>query len=890
MAQHAEARGSRRRLLGVLVTAGLVAAALPVLSRGAADATESYPLPHRGVFAFDGRGFGHGIGMSQFGAEGMGRLGKSYREILDFYYPGTTLREGPKDRGIVVELSAADRTVDGAASVVLRPRDGLQVVTAGAGTLNVPDRVAGDPVSSVRVFRDGDGLTVRAYSGTGRENLAVQVRGSVLVRTNADRTGSVVSLVDDGGNPKAYRGFLQIRRAGGDVQVLNDVQLEDYLRAVVAAEVPGGWTSAAYRAQAVAARSYALLSQQIARAAGRAYDICDTTWCQAYGGATWETKDESDAVRDTAGQYLVSGGEPALTQFSSSNGGYSVAGSRSYLVAKQDPYDGVVTGDANWGHAWETTRSAQSIESAWPQIGQLRTLRVLGRDGQGVFGGRVLSVALVGSAGTVSVSGDSFRSALGLKSTWWTITNAGSGGDGTAAPTEVRVNVDDRQATVRWEKPRAGDPVKAYEVTLRPGGRTLSVGPDQRSVTVRGLVNGRPYTATVAAQFRGSTQRATRSAPFVPTSPLSYFVPLAPTPVVDAAAVAAHAPITRRLIGTAGLPTTGARAVMLRVTVLGADAAGRVVAWPTGDAAAAAGAAAFDPTHGATGLLAVDLSDAGQVTLESTASVSTLRVEVVGYWTVSGAGSSVYRALPTPRLVDSRIGLGVRAGPVGRGVAPSVMVAGRAGMPRTGVRAVLVNVGVLNGAGATPGASTGATRVSLRPTDAPRSVGADVRVGAGTRQAATAVVPVGADGRISVKVLGRPADVFVDVLGWFGANTGGASGRYRAIDPTRALAARSAGELPANGAVAVDIAGLAGVPAEARAVAVSVRVARSEGHGWVSLLPTGSSGGQSVLAYASGGGPARNFVVVPVGRGGQVTVQLHGAAAGVGLSVVGWTS
>jgi len=221
-----------------------------------------------------------------------------------------------------------------------------------------------------------------------------------------------------------YRGFVTVRRAGGGLQVLNDVMLEHYLRAVVSAEVPGGWTSAAYRAQAVAARSYALLSQRTARSSGRNYDICDTTWCQAYGGTKGESHEEARAVRDTAGQYLERGGAPAFTQFSSSNGGYSVAGGQDYLVARRDPYDGVVKGAANWGHAWSTTLDADRIESAWSQIGRLRALRVVDRDGHGRFGGRVQVLALLGSAGKVRVSGDTFRSVMGLKSTWWTVTMA----------------------------------------------------------------------------------------------------------------------------------------------------------------------------------------------------------------------------------------------------------------------------------------------------------------------------------------------------------------------------------------------------------------------------------------------------------------------------------
>jgi hypothetical protein len=109
--------------------------------------------------------------------------------------------------------------------------------------------------------------------------------------------------------------------------------------------------------------------------------------------------------------------------FSSANGGYSVAGGRGYLVAKHDPYDGVVKGDANWGHSWHTAVSARSVEQAWPQVGNVKAVKVLNRDGNGKWGGRVLSVAIVGSKATARVSADSFRWGVGLKSTWWSVTN-----------------------------------------------------------------------------------------------------------------------------------------------------------------------------------------------------------------------------------------------------------------------------------------------------------------------------------------------------------------------------------------------------------------------------------------------------------------------------------
>ena len=106
---------------------------------------------------------------------------------------------------------------------------------------------------------------------------------------------------------------------------------------MVSSEVPSSWTDAALRAQAVAARSYALLAQENARAANRAYDICDTTYCQVYSPVSGETVAEVAAVKATAGTYLRSAGQPVFAMFSSANGGYSVSGSRPYLVGQARP-------------------------------------------------------------------------------------------------------------------------------------------------------------------------------------------------------------------------------------------------------------------------------------------------------------------------------------------------------------------------------------------------------------------------------------------------------------------------------------------------------------------------------------------------------------------------
>jgi stage II sporulation protein D len=188
------------------------------------------------------------------------------------------------------------------------------------------------------------------------------------------------------------------------------------VQGVVPREVPAEWPAQAVRAQAVAARTYAAFERETATSY---YDICDTESCQVYGGVADEHPAATAAVKATGGRVVLYQGQPAFTQFSSSNGGYSSAGSQPYLAAQPDPYE---ASSDNPNDPWTATVTSAQIEKAWPVVSKLVSLS-FSRDGLGShIGGRVTSVTLTGSLGglptSVKVTGDDFRSRLGLKSTW----------------------------------------------------------------------------------------------------------------------------------------------------------------------------------------------------------------------------------------------------------------------------------------------------------------------------------------------------------------------------------------------------------------------------------------------------------------------------------------
>jgi SpoIID/LytB domain protein len=398
------------------MAAGLAAAAflVPASPAGAAD---PWPVPDHATISLDGRGNGHGHGMSQYGAEGAARAGLTYRQIIDFYYPGTDW--GTSGRSVEVLI-----TRDTSRDVVVAPRTGLTVRSLGSGrTWRLPERVrTGGPGSKQ--------VEVRRW----RITPAPHGRSSVSYRTRAWHEWKVPrgdAEFSAGGRPVelftpqgtvAYRGALRSASPSGSTterDTVNVVSLEGYLRGVVPSEVIAStWHAEAIRAQAVAARTYASYERAHAPAS-RHYQLCDTAHCQVYGGYSAEYPTSDAAVAATAGQVITSGGEPAFAQFSASNGGWTSAGAFDYLPAKEDPYDGWT----DQGHqTWSTTITSEAIEQAY-NLENLTAISIETRDGNGAWGGRAETLHLTTAKGdTYTVTGESFRSHLGLRSTWFEIT------------------------------------------------------------------------------------------------------------------------------------------------------------------------------------------------------------------------------------------------------------------------------------------------------------------------------------------------------------------------------------------------------------------------------------------------------------------------------------
>jgi SpoIID/LytB domain protein len=380
---------SSLRRTRLVVAAALVGAGLVLGGPGAAP-VKAYPGTHVNL---TGHGWGHGRGMGQFGAQGYATMhGWSYTQILDHYYGNTTMGTVGNDT----------------LSVRITRKDNQGVIVLNTNEFGAPGAVYVERVGA-------NSFQVQTGPGCGGPWTPAAAGPGPITLT--PKGGTLLGLCDPG-TVVSYKGTFQVKDHDGS-KLVNFVSTEDYVKGVVPRESPSSFHIEALKAQAVAARSYARAHDRDAPYAQQ----CDTIRCQVYGGASGEAATTNAATDATAGQVRrFAGGAIASTEFSSSTGGWT-AGDK--FPAVKDDGDSV---SSNPNHTWTASVAVSTIQSAYPSIGTLHAVDITGRNGLGDWGGRVTQLVLRGSNGSVTLSGDTFRSKFGLKSDWFTITNAPSGG------------------------------------------------------------------------------------------------------------------------------------------------------------------------------------------------------------------------------------------------------------------------------------------------------------------------------------------------------------------------------------------------------------------------------------------------------------------------------
>ena len=379
------------RILTALVATIFIAFAAPV--------AEAAP---KTTFTIRGAGWGHGVGMSQYGAMGYARNGWNAAQILGHYYSGTAL--GTTDPNKQVRVLLVPRT---------RARRGSAAPAR-------PARAGSTRPSTYTLKRRG--LSQIDLSARGKRlatfTAPLQVAGD----------GGVTTL----GGHGSYRGVLEFAPTvftGFDVT--NVVALDEYLQGVVPAESPASWPAEALKAQAIAARTYAITTAKSA-----AFDHYADTRSQVYKGVGIETASTNAAVAETRGQIVTYQGQPVVTYFFSTSGGRTESVENTslgrepkpWLQSVEDEFDNVSP-----RHRWTTKLTMRSAAKKLGSLvqGSFKGIKVTKRG----VSPRIVSAEVVGSRGRTPVDGATLRARLGLFDTWAYFTAIK--GEAAPAPTDA---------------------------------------------------------------------------------------------------------------------------------------------------------------------------------------------------------------------------------------------------------------------------------------------------------------------------------------------------------------------------------------------------------------------------------------------------------------------
>lgn len=806
-----------------------------VVRVGTAAAGRSPAAAPGAAIVIDGHGNGHGIGMSQWGAYGYAvDQGWTAAQILDHYYGGTVAGVAGVDaKPVTVRLMS----LDGAQTAVVHDRAQLVV-----------DGVAGGPWPSVvaretqpgryTVWARGDTAVCPAAADplTSGWNVVATDLPVVTIRPRTDTSGSadyadLAAVCEPGGKVRSYRGAIRaVNGTEGENRTVNEVPLEQYLRPIVATEMSASWAAKgggrgaqALQAQAVAARTYALAERRYSYAV-----TCDQI-CQSYPGAAWrasigaayqrvEQTATDAAVVATAGVVRRVGsatGPLVSTMFSSSSGGWT-APSTLPFPAVEDLGDAVA---GNPYHTWVATVTASAIEATWPAIGSFIGATVTARSGGGEWGGRVVTIRVSGTAGTVELSGDKFRRGVGLRSDWFAIrgsadqpsTPGTSTPTGTPTPTgtsadpcagQVAPPVTSSAIDVPAARFQTVDPVRLLD-TRETGprlGRTCTIIVDPHLpdgatavavniTTVDASADGfltaypcgveRPFTAT-EQPLTGRIVGGTALVPLGADGTFCLYSNVATDVVVDLFGVYSTAANDRfepvdaqrrfdsrssgRLTPGAvvavdvasGLGAGGAvTAVALTLHATDAQVGGFVIAWPCGRPRPWVSAANVATGGAVTNHLEVAVGDGGQVCFSASQAMH-LTVDLAGWF--GPAATTDFHAVTPFRLADTREAQGWPSVSTRSAVRP-IGVVGVGDVPAAGVRAVAAQFTAVD--------ATGDGYLALDACRAPTPALSVLRFPAVRNVAGLVTGITSSDGRWCVTT-SATTHLVADVTGWFG--------------------------------------------------------------------------------------------------------------------------
>ncbi|WP_158591759.1 peptidoglycan-binding protein [Oceanobacillus halophilus] len=333
-------------------------------------------------FFITGRGYGHAVGMTQHGAYGMASEGYAYDEILSYYYTGTGI--GVRD------------TSNQNIRVLLA--EGLDKLTISSNqAYQVGDREFLPNTKTTIIYKDGK-YTLENSGRTYELTKAFQVSSS--------NDGLLIF------NNKYYEGNFSVSTSKDKLDLVNHLNIENYLKGVVPYEIIPSWNNLdLFKVQTLAARTYAL--KQINP--NKKFDVYDTTRSQVYNGIPQAIPEQyvrniNQAISATKGEVILYNGALIDAVYSASAGGQTVdavdvwGNNVPYLIGKEDPYDRSKYA-SNW---WSYTITKQQLQSLYPEVGKIINVTVTETKYN-----RPTKIRISGETKEITVTGSEFRNKLG---------------------------------------------------------------------------------------------------------------------------------------------------------------------------------------------------------------------------------------------------------------------------------------------------------------------------------------------------------------------------------------------------------------------------------------------------------------------------------------------
>ncbi|WP_159449164.1 SpoIID/LytB domain-containing protein [Demequina sp. NBRC 110055] len=405
-------------------------------------------------FTVKGAGYGHGVGMSQYGAQAMALDGKSASDILTYYYKGTTVSSVEADKNLKVQVYGSGSDWKDTATVVVRSigddktDDGqwrLRFYNKGESTPHTT--WYGKNNEKLHIIRSGTSITIERDGGvkaTATKDVALHWEATTNYQSTSDEDVYVDIYKGNGASEirathgKYRHGKLLISAPSSRINITNELKLNtEYLYGI--AEMPSSWDADALQAQAIVARGYALRAYNSGRSASCDCHIVDDTRDQNYSG--WVKENEGTnayygkrwvsavnaTVSGTKGKVLTSGGSIARTYYFSSSGGQTEnsediwSATLSYLRSTDDPWS---ESSINPNRSWTQTLSQSTAKSAFG-LSDVVSIKVTGRTAGGSDAAATKVTATSSTGKTSTITGaERIRSKLANgKSPWlWSFT------------------------------------------------------------------------------------------------------------------------------------------------------------------------------------------------------------------------------------------------------------------------------------------------------------------------------------------------------------------------------------------------------------------------------------------------------------------------------------